>query len=568
MTRSPTACLCGVLAVLSFVVLAAVPARADAGANPAAQPQVKNVIVLIADGCGAEQYTLARWFRGEPLTLDEIRVGAVKTYIADSVVADSAPAATAFATGVRSSAKFISVGPRKKTISVVPTPPEDLCYRPLATVLEGAKLLGRATGIVSTSRSTHATPAAYVSHAASRNDESEIMEQLVHQNVDVVFGGGRDYLFPKSAGGKRADSKDLSTVLQSRGYRLVRTGKELAELRAGRVFGLFAAGHMAPEIDRPATAPDEPTLETMAAKAIELLSQNPRGFFLMIEGSQVDFACHANDPSQLMSDLLMYDRAVKVALDFARRDGNTLILAMSDHNTGGMSIGSTASNGMYTKMTVEDLVGPLKNMKRSAPELAKQVGKKPTPEQVKSVVAEYWGMKITGQEAEKIAAMLVKQPDNPQNAFCDVLGPTHTLIGWTTHGHTGGDVPLFAFGPGRPVGLIEGPDVARITAAALGLDLARLNRRLFVDASEALPDAKLTVEQAGPAEPKVKIDFQGRTAELPVNGNVLVVDGKSEQLEGVVIHAAETGKTYLPLQAIQRIRGLAAELPSVASEAR
>jgi len=167
------------------------------GGQAEAAPKAKNVIVLIVDGCSAEQYTFARWFKGAPLAFDPYRVGAIQTYIADSVIADSAPAASAFATGVRTSDKFISVGPHKDTISGVPVPPEDLRYRPVATVLEGAKLLKKSTGIVATSRVTHATPAAYMAHTVSRSNENDIMEQAVHQGIDVVFGGGRRLLIPK-----------------------------------------------------------------------------------------------------------------------------------------------------------------------------------------------------------------------------------------------------------------------------------------------------------------------------------------------------------------------------------
>ncbi|MFO7709350.1 MAG: alkaline phosphatase [Desulfobacterales bacterium] len=128
----------------------------------------KNVIVLIADGCSSEQHTFARWFKGVPLSYDPYQVGAIKTFIADSVIADSAPAATAFATGVRTNGRFISVGPNADVLSTLPQPPKDLHYRPLATVLEGATLLKKATGIVATSRVTHATPAAFVAHTDSR----------------------------------------------------------------------------------------------------------------------------------------------------------------------------------------------------------------------------------------------------------------------------------------------------------------------------------------------------------------------------------------------------------------
>ena len=124
--------------------------------------------------------------------------------------------------------------------------------------------------------------------------------------------------------------------------------------------------HLEPEIDRLDSAPEQPSLADMTKKAIELLAANPAGFFLMVEGSQIDWACHANDPAHLLSDLLMYDQAVQVALDFAKKDGQTLVLALPDHNTGGLSIGNRRSDSYYARLQPEALIAPLKKMQLSA----------------------------------------------------------------------------------------------------------------------------------------------------------------------------------------------------------
>ncbi len=359
---------------VGFFVGSVLPARpAPAGDGS----QVQNVIVLIADGCSSEQYTLARWFQGEPLALDEILTGGVQTYISDSVIADSAPASTAFATGVRTSDNFIGIGPKPGTLRPDLEPSEDLRYRPLATVLEGARLRGKATGVVVTSRVSHATPAAYMAHIPSRKLEEDIMEQVVYQNVDVVLGGGQDYLLPLSEQGRRSDGENLVAVLQARGYSFVENRSGLEAVKSGRVFGAFARGPLAAEIDRPQTCPQEPTLEEMTRKAIELLSSDPDGFFLLVEGSQIDWACHANDPAHLLSDLLMFDKAVRVVLEFAKGHGNTLVLAFSDHNTGGMSIGNRSTDESYSQTGIEELIGPLKKMKVSAPEMWRRLWRSP-----------------------------------------------------------------------------------------------------------------------------------------------------------------------------------------------
>lgn len=555
-----------VLIVIFLVWLAGYSASCAPAAGHEGQqapPPVKNLIVLIADGCGAEHYTLARWFKGAPLALDQICVGAVKTFIADSVVADSAPASTAFATGVRTNDKFIGVGPKSPTLPVVPAPAPELAYKPLATVLEGAKLLGKATGLAVTCRVTHATPAAYYAHVPSRTQDNDIMEQGVYHNLDVVLGGGKRHLLPQEYGGKRTDDENLLEVLKERGYTFVTEAQELQQVKSGKVYGIFAYNHLEAEIDRKELAPRQPTLEEMTKKAIELLSQDPDGFFLLVEGSQVDWASHANDPAHLLSDLLMFDRAVQVALDFAYKDGNTLVLAFSDHNCGGLSIGNYATSGSYSRMKLEALVGPLQKMKVSAQAVWRQMGPEVTPENLQKVVKEYWGLSPTDEEAAQIMALARTYGSNPHNALGEILCRKHTCLGWTTHGHTGGDVPLFAFGPHRPVGLVDGPDIGHICARALGLSLERLNSRLFVDAAGALAGGEVAVDRSDPENPVVKISYQGKKAELPVNKNILRLDGRTIPLEGVVVYASHTDKAYLPLQAVQLIKGSPGALPAI-----
>jgi len=180
---------------------------------------------------------------------------------------------------VRTSDKFISVGPHKDTISGVPVPDEDLRYRPVATLLEGAKLLKKSTGIVVTSRVSHATPAAFMAHTPSRADEDDIMEQAVYQGINVVFGGGKRHLIPKEFKGRRVDGDNLYEYLKGWGYQIVENRPDMQKARSARLFGMFAHSHMDPEIDRPRLHPEQPTLAEMTRKAIEILSQDRTVFF-------------------------------------------------------------------------------------------------------------------------------------------------------------------------------------------------------------------------------------------------------------------------------------------------
>lgn len=283
----------------------------------------------------------------------------------------------------------------------------------------------------------------------------------------------------------------------------------------------------------------------------------------MVEASEVDWADHGNDPAQLMSDLMQFDRAVKAALDFARKDGNTLVLALSDHNTGGMTIGNYSTSKTYSQMKVEQLLDPLKKMTLSTPGLLRKMGNEKTPEKVKNVVKTYWDIDITDDDAAAILSISQRDKEDPHNGFGEILTPKYTAIGWSTHGHTGGDVPLFAYGPNSPKGLLDGPEIGRTTAEALGLDLDRVSKRLFVEAREAIKDGMVTIDKTDAENPVVKIEYRSKRVEMPVNKNLMRIDGVESELEGVIVYIPETDKAYIPLQAVHAVTGKKEKLPSV-----
>jgi len=522
--------------------------KPDAGS----EAKIKNVIVMVPDGCSQSVQTLARWYGGESLQLDEMVAGTVSTYSADSVITDSSSAATAFATGFKTTNGFVSVGPEEDTLmGIVADPAEE--YNPLATVLEGSKLEGKATGLVATSRVTHATPAAFASHVDSRNNESEIMEQMVYEGIDVVFGGGSQYLLPKADGGKRTDGENLTEVLLDRGYQYVDNESDMLALSSGKAWGLFASSHMQPDIDRAEFAPEEPSLSNMTGKAIELLSEDKDGFFLMVEGSQVDWAGHANDPIYEVSDFLAFDEAVKVAVDFAKADGHTLVIVFPDHNTGGMSLGSY-SDPAYDETSVEDLVGPLENMKITSTGVAAKIGTDISSENIKTQLKTWWGIDATDEDVAEILA-LENNGTSLDYAISEVISRNHTVIGWTTHGHCADDVPLWAYGPDHPSGHMDNTEIAGYIADKLSFYLAETNEQLFVEAGEVfseddgdgkLDDNEYSLDMTDPSNPVLRIG----DAELPVNKNILVRDGVTHELEGIVVSAPATDKIYFPAEVL------------------
>lgn len=556
-------------ALLASAVAGALLFASGASATP-----VKNVIVLIPDGNHTSVQTLARWYRGEPLAVDEMGAGTLSTHSVNTVITGSAPAATAMSTGYKSSVPFIGVGPRPddalstyRLPEGIPAVGEEaawnwLAYRPLATVLEGAQQLGKATGLISTSRVTHATPAGYAAHVDNRGKENEIMEQLVYQNLDVAFGGGERHLLPESMGGSRTDGENLVDVLVERGYQMPTTAAELDLLTSGRAWGMFASSHMMPNLDRqyrlsqgePIT---EPSLAEMTAKAIELLSQDPDGFFLFVEASQVDWAGHGNDPIYHLHDFLAFDDAVRVALEFAKQDGETMVLGAADHNTGAMSIGNYSTSGTYTDTSIEELLDPLRGMKVTMGYLVRQLPEDPDAAAIKATVEEYWGIALSDEDVAEILAEA--EEGRLDNAISKVVSANHTVIGWTTHGHTGEDVALWSYGPMAPVGRLDNTQFALAVADAfeLNLDLGDpqgLNQTLFVDAEEAFP-GQTRPDFSDPENPVLEIN----NWRLPASKDQMQWRFRRTcQLDGLVVYAPEAndglGRWFIPSKAVEVTR--------------
>jgi alkaline phosphatase len=556
--------------------------------------RVENIIVLIPDGCDASIQTLARWFKlydndeeDNELMVDSMVTGAVKTYMANSVITGSAAAATAFSAGDKTTVRFLGVGPRYSDLleGFAPTTDE---YVPVATVLEAIKLKGKSVGLVATSRITHATPAAYASHIQDRGWDNDIMEHMVYENLDVVFGGGARHLIPKgetytttfgdSWGGKREDGENLLKVLtQERGYQFVDNKDDMMALTGGRVWGLFDDSHMDPDIDRDDLHPSQPSIAEMTGKAIELLSKNNKGFFLMVEGSQVDWAGHANDPVYMVTDFIAFDKAVKVAVDFAKKNPNTAVIAFPDHNTGALSIGHEQSDfpPKYTATKVADILAPIVDAQMTIQALLYKVPLPATYANVRDTFVTWLGSyysdtyNMTDEHAQWIADTL-----NESGAYdgyypiAEYVSKHMTAFGWTTHGHTGEDVPLWAYGQNRPVGLFDNTELAELIACRSNCNLDSLSEKLFIDAMDVFPEAVLDpVPSYAYNSDGDNIGFNNNPVirigeyQLPIGKDLLIRGNKTYRLMGVVTYVpgdnpgSETdGKVYIPIDAVRKIR--------------
>jgi alkaline phosphatase len=299
--------------------------------------KIQNIILCIGDGMGANQIAMARqkaialngklWMETLPI------VGLVRTFSANNAVTDSAAAATAIACGIKTNNGVLGIGADNKTY---------------ASILELLARQGFRTGLVATSTISHATPAAFASHVSSRGSENEIAEQLLNHRIDILFGGGRQHWLPAgTAKGKRDDGQNLLEAAKQRGYYIVENKDEMEKLTYGPVVGLF-------NDDAMTTFEPEPMLAEMAEKAISLLntkgesfSPQPK-FFLMIEGSQIDWAGHAKDTENSIRQTLLFDMAVKAAIDFARQDRQTLVIITADHETGGLLLLKNMLNSKTT----------------------------------------------------------------------------------------------------------------------------------------------------------------------------------------------------------------------------
>ena len=514
----------------------------------------KNVILLMTDGTSSAHLTLARWYKGAPLALDDILVGGLRTYSAESLITDSAPAATAFATGHKTNTKFLGILPEKTTMPGVPAIAEADQLKPTATVLEGARLMGKSVGLVATSQIQHASPAAFSAHTPFRDRYPLIAQQQVYGNIDVVFGGGLQYLLPKERGGVRTDGQDLTEILKANGVPLLRNRDELLAFNGSRAWGLFAPDALAYDFDRKDFAPAEPSLAEMTRAAIGALSKNEKGFFLFVEASKVDWAAHDNDPTGVVSDLLAYDEAVRAALDFARRDGQTLVMAFADHGTGGMAIGRKEIYKIYDKLPFDHVIGPLKQVVYTGEGMARLIAGNRSEFNIRIQMMQNFAVNdLTDEEVAAIQKAKLKRGLSP------VIGPMFSKragIGWIYTGHTGEDLFLYAYGPNKPAGLIQNTDIAKITAQSLGFDLAETSRKLFVDAAVAFAaiGATTRLDATEPDAPALIVEKGLRRAMLPLNANRLQTGKVSHALPGLVVQVPKTGQVFVPQKAVELLK--------------
>ncbi len=485
------------LAVMSATALTATTAvAAEAAQNAAAGGKVRNVIYLLGDGMGRTHVTAARdRYYGASGLLNMERlpvVGQVKTYAVQKnsgqpgdpdfepeYVTDSASSATAWASGVKTYNAALGVDGKG---AVVPT------------AMELAKQDGYRTGNVSTAEITDATPASQMSHALARGCQgptysaascqdlditgeplptsdvrvTPIAEQIARNGTaDVIFGGG---LSRFDAADERALRRRGYDVLGSPADQTVATRADLRNASGRKVFGLFNKGNLTIQKykrENPTSAQaKEPTLTEMTKKAISLLNRSGKGrkgFYLQVEGALIDKRSHANDAAQALEEMKAFDDAVAAAVDFARRDGNTLVIVTADHECAGFSI---IEQGTFTNAEAS---APPNNVDSGNPansSMPVRGGNAKDP-------ARSTGP-INGSgsgDSKNFAPATFRTVDDPP-AVRDGSPEANLWLTYLSGNHTGEDVPLFAYGPRSKVlaDTIDNVDLFDVVTGALRLD--------------------------------------------------------------------------------------------------
>ena len=294
--------------------------------------KAKNVILLIGDGMSASQITSYRLLKEGPngrIAVDNFPIsGIVLTHSADAIITDSASSATAYSTGSKTKNGFLGV---------------DQEGRILENLTEKLDNFGFVSALISTSEVTHATPAAFSSHVDSRRNTDEISSQMLESKVATILGGGRKFFLSAENGGKRKDKRDLLEEAK-KSHKILMHKHELdisGITPSDRILGLFADEHLRDE-ENPDNHSSEPTLTEMLRFSLEraeaAIDNQCRGSFIMVEGSQVDWAGHANNIDYLERELKEFDEATRYALEYAKKNPDTLVVVTADHETGGLLI--------------------------------------------------------------------------------------------------------------------------------------------------------------------------------------------------------------------------------------
>lgn len=449
---------------------------------------------MVSDGMGPASLSLTRSFRqhveklpiDDTLSLDQHFWGTSRTRSSNSLVTDSAAGATAFSCAKKSYNGAISVTPD---------------YEPCGTVLEAAKRAGYMTGLTVTTDITDATPACFASHVLYRSMQDEIaLEEIgdgaLGRTVDLLLGGGRCHFLPNTTEGScRKDNVDVTKLAQDKyGWTYTDNRAGFDALDGGNkaelpLMGLFAPSDIPFELDRRNMNDIYPSLSEMAATSLRALERatanSDQGFFLMIEGSRIDHAGHINDPAAQVREVIEYDKAFKAVLDFIERsDTETVLVATSDHETGGLATAlQEPGHGPVYNWYPQALANANSSCELLAGKLAAHLSStSESEEELKAWINNKLiipGLGVTDASDEELTA-LVQYPEAAISIFAAIIS-LRAHVGWSTHGHTAVDVNIYSSGgPGVESirGNVENTDVGRFLWEYLSVDVDEITKEL------------------------------------------------------------------------------------------
>ena len=512
---------------------------------------IKNVIVLIPDGTSLPVVSAARWYQhyNHPektnLHIDPYLCGSILTYSSNAPIGDSAPTTSCYMTGYPSRSGSVSMySPADPLNDIVPLDP-DKAYQPLMTVLEAARISqNKATGLVFTCEFAHATPADCSAHTYNRGKYEWVVPQMVHNNLDVVIGGGVSLL-----------KDDHKQFLRNEGYGLFLNDIDgFRNHKGNRMWALFGDMDMAYDIDR--DPEKEPSLAEMTQKAIDKLSQNKNGFFLMVEGSKVDWAAHANDAAAVITEMLAFDEACGVAFDFAKANGKTLVVVVPDHGNSGFSIGSSKCSN-YSALTKDELFGPISKIKNSADVLIAKL-QNTGPSGLRTAFNNLTGISLSDDDYSQMlqsanyrlsTVPAEERKGAPLARVVNGILDKNNCFGFTTTGHTGEEVFLAVYDPtkNRLTGHHTNIELNHYLRKSMGFkqSLETLTSLHFAKHTDVF--ANYAYELATENDTQVlEVRNKNNVLEIRPNTNIVKLNGKEIKLNSVVIFVDRNNTFYLP----------------------
>lgn len=513
---------------------------------------------MIPDGTSLSVLSASRWLKtyrneGNTLAIDPYLCGTVTTFCSNAPIGDSAPTTSCYMTGVPEQAGNVAIYPvADPTNDLVKLNP-DSAYQPLATLLEAMKMKQKkAAGLVVTCEFPHATPADCSAHTYNRNDYKTIASQMAFNNLDVMIGGGNDFISNEM---KKHFSENGTTLIQN-------DKKALMQFSGNKLWAIFEKEDVPYDIDRDTM--QVPSLSQSTAKAIDVLSKNKNGFFMMVEGSKVDWAAHANDPVAIMSEFLAFDKAVQVVMDFAKKDGNTTVIILPDHGNSGFSIGRRDLKN-YTKASIEQLFGPVSKITKTAVGIEQALNAAPHSE-LKKTFQSLTGIELTAdEETAMLNAKSVKASDyteaakteNLSNLIIKVL-QSRTYFGFTTGGHTGEEVFLAAYHPkgDSPKGNMRNTAINAYLQKSAGLKqpLRALTSEIYVRHTDLFSGMQLKIENRDGQFPLLIVKNGANTLEIPGNTSTATLNGKKIELGSVAVYVDKNNSFYVPAKLKQMMQ--------------